>query len=290
MVTGSSKGIGFAIARSFYLANASVLINGRSQSSVDDAISRLEAEKKAALEESGASGSPPSPSSSSSSSSSSSVLHPFPCDLSSGEEVEAALAGLEEKGLVPDVLINNTGMFFVCEFGTVDDEKWNETFEVNVMSGVRLARAFLPRMLEKNSGGNIVFISSECGLRPIPEMIPYSVSKAAQISLARGLAELTKGTSVRVNSVLPGPTLTEGVETFLDQLKDKAIQEGGDPDEIPRQSVAANYFKVNEPTSLLGRFLDVQEVADVVLFIASDAAAGINGAAQKVEGGIVRSI
>ena len=286
MVTGSSKGIGFAIARSFYLANASVLINGRSQSSVDDAISRLEAEKKAALEESGASGSPPS----SSSSSSSSVLHPFPCDLSSGEEVEAALAGLEEKGLVPDVLINNTGMFFVCEFGTVDDEKWNETFEVNVMSGVRLARAFLPRMLEKNSGGNIVFISSECGLRPIPEMIPYSVSKAAQISLARGLAELTKGTSVRVNSVLPGPTLTEGVETFLDQLKDKAIQEGGDPDEITRQSVAANYFKVNEPTSLLGRFLDVQEVADVVLFIASDAAAGINGAAQKVEGGIVRSI
>lgn len=286
MVTGSSKGIGFAIARSFYLANASVLINGRSQSSVDDAISRLEAEKKAALEESGASGSP----SSSPSSSSSSVLHPFPCDLSSGEEVEAALAGLEEKGLVPDVLINNTGMFFVCEFGTVDDEKWNETFEVNVMSGVRLARAFLPRMLEKNSGGNIVFISSECGLRPIPEMIPYSVSKAAQISLARGLAELTKGTSVRVNSVLPGPTLTEGVETFLDQLKDKAIQEGGDPDEITRQSVAANYFKVNEPTSLLGRFLDVQEVADVVLFIASDAAAGINGAAQKVEGGIVRSI
>ena len=181
-------------------------------------------------------------------------------------------------------------MFFVCDFTTVDDGKWNETLEVNLMSGVRLARAFLPHMLEKDNGGNIVFISSECGLRPIPAMIPYSVTKAAQISLARGLAELTQGTSVRVNSVLPGPTLTEGVQNYLDELCAKEIAEGGDPETTTRESVAQNYFKINEPTSLLGRFLDVQEVANVVLFLASDAAAGINGAAQKVEGGIIRSI
>eukprot|EP01006_Ploeotia_vitrea_P031806 TRINITY_DN64113_c0_g1_i3.p1 TRINITY_DN64113_c0_g1~~TRINITY_DN64113_c0_g1_i3.p1 ORF type:complete len:163 (-),score=23.76 TRINITY_DN64113_c0_g1_i3:167-655(-) len=161
------------------------------------------------------------------------------------------------------------------------------------MSGIRLSRAFLKQMLERNSG-NIVFISSEAGIRTIPQMVPYSVSKSAQLSVARGLAANTKGTNVRVNSVLPGPTLSEGVEVYLDQMTEKAkaeaTQKGEDAEKVTKEIVATQYFKNDEPTSLIQRFLKTDEVANAILYISSDAASGINGTSHKVEGGICPSI
>jgi NAD(P)-dependent dehydrogenase (short-subunit alcohol dehydrogenase family) len=150
------------------------------------------------------------------------------------------------------------------------------------MSTVRCCRYFLKPMLERNSG-KILIVSSEAGLRPIADMIPYSMTKAAQINIARGLAELTKGTRVTVNSLLPGPTLTEGVSSFVDDLVEKGL--GTD-----KEDAMSKYFSSREPTSLLQRFLSVEEVANVATFLCSDLSSGINGSAQLVEGGIIRHI
>jgi NAD(P)-dependent dehydrogenase (short-subunit alcohol dehydrogenase family) len=167
------------------------------------------------------------------------------------------------------------------DFIAITDEDWMKYFNANVMTTVRVCRHFLPQMISRDFG-RVVIIASECGMKPIPDMIHYSVTKSAQIGLARGLAEMTKGTGVTVNSVLPGPTATEGLVSYFRGLAEK---EG-----VDETTVVHNYFKTKEPTSLIQRLIKVEEVAHVILFLASESAGAVNGNTQRVEGGIIRSI
>ena len=173
------------------------------------------------------------------------------------------------------------GVFDTGSFFDYSGQQWQDYFEINVMSTVRLCRHFLKYMLQENKG-RIIIVASEVAFRPIPDMIPYSMTKACQVNLARGMAELTKGTQVTVNSLIMGPTATEGVDAFLDGLS-----KGG---KSSREDVAKDYFKTREPTSLVQRFLKVDEVAQVAAFLASDLSSGINGSAQMIKGGIIRHI
>jgi len=209
-------------------------------------------------------------------------------DVGSKKSVNEMIEKLDKIGTL-DFLINNVGIFGVKPFAQVDDDEWLHYFNVNVLSCVRFCRAYLPRMLKRNSG-RILLISSETGLRPISAMVHYSMTKAAQISLARGLAELTKGTKVTVNSVLPGPTLSDGIEEYLKGVWKQQNQGKDAEHQVTLEQVKANYCKETEPTSLLERFIDVAEVASTVLYLCTDLAAAINGNAQKVEGGIIRHI
>ena len=253
VVTGSTSGIGKGIVKSFLQEGARVILNGRNQDRVNQAVDELSAYGK---------------------------VYGIAADLSEASQAQEFLLKVKEYGEI-DVLVNNMGVFEVKEFETVTDEEWMNYFNVNVLSAVRLSREILPEMLKRNTG-RIITISSEAGVKPLPQMIPYSVSKSALISLSRGLAELTKGTNVTVNSVLPGPTWTEGVESYM---------EGAAKAENEELSIfTENYFKKNEPTSLIQRFATVVEVADTVVFLASKKASAINGTAQKVEGGIIRSL
>jgi len=248
LITGSTKGIGKAIAEAFIDKNARVLIHGRN---------RVDAENVRAS------------------------IGAYGCvdgDLGTAEGCNSVLEQLKPLGQV-EVLVNNAGIFGVEDFFSIDDEEWLRYFQVNVMSTVRLCRALLPSMLE-NDYGRIINVASEAAIKPLPQMIHYSMTKTSLVSLARGMAELTKGTRVTVNSVLPGPTWTEGVEKYFDGL---AAEEGK-----PAQELIENYFAEHEPTSLIQRFADVKEVAHAVLFLALNGA--VNGSAQRVEGGIVRSI
>ncbi|SFB02081.1 MULTISPECIES: SDR family NAD(P)-dependent oxidoreductase [unclassified Bacillus (in: firmicutes)] len=253
VVTGSTSGIGKGIAKSFLQEGAKVIINGRSQSRVDETVNELSAFG---------------------------MVYGIAADVTDASQTKEFLLKVKEYGDV-DVLVNNMGVFEVKDFEAVTDEEWMNYFNVNVLSAVRLSRFFLPEMLERNFG-RIINIASEAGLKPLPQMIPYSVTKTALISLSRGLAELTKGTDVTVNSVLPGPTWTEGVESYMEGAAKAENEE--------LEYFTANYFKKNEPTSLIQRFATVEEVADTVVFIASKKASAINGTAQRVEGGIIRSL
>jgi NAD(P)-dependent dehydrogenase (short-subunit alcohol dehydrogenase family) len=180
-----------------------------------------------------------------------------------------------------DILINNAGIFEPKGFFDIPDDDWIRFYEVNVLSGVRLARAYMPGMLQRN-WGRIVFISSESALNIPKEMIHYGVTKTAQLAVARGLAEMTRGTAVTVNSVLPGPTMSEGVETFV---KDLAKQNGESVEEA-----AASFVKQHRPSSLLQRFASVEEIANMVVYVASKEASATNGAALRAEGGIIQTI
>jgi NAD(P)-dependent dehydrogenase (short-subunit alcohol dehydrogenase family) len=253
IVTGSTSGIGKGIAKSFLQEGAKVIINGRSQTRVDETVNELSAFGR---------------------------VYGIAADVSDAVQTNEFLSNVKEFGDV-DVLVNNMGVFEVKEFEAVTDEEWMNYFNVNVLSAVRLSRSFLPEMLTRNSG-RIINIASEAGVKPLPQMIPYSVTKTALISLSRGLAELTKGTEVTVNSVLPGPTWTDGVESYIEGA---AQAENED-----LENYTKNYFKKNEPTSLIQRFATVEEVADTVVFLASKKASAINGTAQRVEGGIIRSL
>ena len=248
LVTGSTKGIGKAIAEGFIDKNARVIIHGRSQADVEAVSASI-----------GAFGS-------------------VYGDLGTSEGSSSVIEQLAALGQV-EVLVNNAGIFGVEDFFNIDDEEWLRYFQVNVMSGVRLCRALMPSMLE-NDYGRIINVSSEAAIKPLPQMIHYSMTKTSLVSLSRGMAELTKGTGVTVNSVLPGPTWTEGVEKYFEGL---AAEEGK-----PAREIIDNYFAEHEPTSLIQRFIDVKEVAHAVLFLALNGA--VNGSAQRVEGGIVRSI
>src|SRR5580698_2483389 len=166
-------------------------------------------------------------------------------------------------------------------FEKIDDEEWNELFQTNVMSGVRLSRFYLPQMIKKN-WGRIIFISSESGLQIPAEMIHYGMTKTAQLAVSRGLAETTAGTGVTVNSVLPGPTASEGAVTFVQGMADKM--------NITPKQVETEFFKSVRPSSLLKRFATVEEVANLVAFVASPLSSGTNGAALRVDGGVVRTI
>ena len=198
-------------------------------------------------------------------------------DVSTAAGCKALVTALPEV----DILVNNAGIFEPKDFFDIPDEDWTRFFEVNVMSGVRLSRAYLKGMIKRN-WGRIVFISSESALNIPTEMIHYGMTKTAQLAIARGLAQLARGTGVTVNSVLPGPTMSEGVETFV---KDLARQNGQSEDEA-----AANFVKQHRPTSLLQRFASVDEIANMVVYVASREASATTGAALRAEGGIVNTI
>jgi NAD(P)-dependent dehydrogenase (short-subunit alcohol dehydrogenase family) len=256
LVTGSTAGIGQAIARGLAAAGATIVLNGRSQDKVDAAVRTLQGAggPEAARKVKG-----------------------IAADVSTAAGCQALVAKLP----AVDILINNAGIFEPKDFFDIPDEDWTRFFEVNVMSGVRLSRAYLRGMIERN-WGRIVFVSSESALNIPTEMIHYGTSKTAQLSIARGLAQLARGTAVTVNSVLPGPTLSEGVDTFV---RDLARQNGQSPEEA-----AASFVKQHRPTSLLQRFASVEEIANMVVYLSSQEASATTGAALRVEGGIVNSI
>ena len=247
----STAGIGHAIAKGLAGCGATVVLNGRSQDKVDAAIGKLQG--------------------------AGTKVRGIAADISTAAGCEALVAKLP----AVDILINNAGIFEPKDFFEIPDEDWSRFFEVNVMSGVRLSRAYLRGMIERN-WGRIVFVSSESALNIPSEMIHYGMSKTAQLSIARGLAQLARGTAVTVNSVLPGPTLSEGVDTFV---RDLAKQNGQSPDEA-----AAAFVKQHRPTSLLERFASVEEIANMVVYLSSKEASATTGAAVRVEGGIVNSI
>ena len=252
LVTGSTKGIGFAIARGLAREGADVVINGRGEAAVREAASRI-------VGETGAN------------------VAGIAADLGNPDGIEALLARL---GRV-DILVNNLGIFEPKPFLEITDADWLRTFEVNVMSGVRLSRALLPAMLERN-WGRIIFISSESGLNIPAEMVHYGVTKTAQLAVSRGLAETVAGTGVTVNAVLPGPTRSEGVADFIDEL---ARAKGTDA-----TAVEADFFKTMRPSSLIRRLAEVEEVANLVVYLAGEPSSATTGAALRVDGGVVRSI
>jgi NAD(P)-dependent dehydrogenase (short-subunit alcohol dehydrogenase family) len=253
LVTGSTSGIGYAIARGLAAAGADVAINGRTQAKADAAVAALAKAVPGAR------------------------LRGIAADVSTAAGCNTLVATLPDV----DILINNAGIFEPKGFLDIPDEDWSRFFEVNVMSGVRLSRAYLPGMLKRN-WGRIVFISSESALNIPKEMIHYGMTKTAQLAVSRGLAEMTRGTAVTVNSVLPGPTMSEGVEAFV---KDLARQNGESVEEA-----ASNFVKQFRPTSLLQRFASVEEIANMVVYVSSKESSATNGAALRAEGGIVQTI
>ncbi|AMP69014.1 SDR family NAD(P)-dependent oxidoreductase [Ralstonia solanacearum] len=250
LVTGSTKGIGHAIAVALAAEGARVILNGRTDASVAEAVSRLLAEAPGAHVEA------------------------FAGDLSDPAQAEALAARFPRV----DILVNNLGIFDPKPFEDIDDAEWLRFFNVNVMSGVRLSRAYLPGMKAQN-WGRIVFISSESGVQIPAEMVHYGVTKTALLGLSRGLAELCAGTAVTVNAVLPGPTRSEGVETFTRKLS------GGQRFEAFEKT----FFETARPTSLIKRFATPQEVASLVAYVASPLSAATTGAALRVDGGVVKS-
>lgn len=253
LVTGSTAGIGNAIAKGLAETGAEVVVNGRGQAKVDAAVAAIGKAVPGAK------------------------VRGIAADVSTAAGCKALLAALPDV----DILVNNAGIFEPKPFFDIPDEDWSRFYEVNVMSGVRLSRGYMQGMLKRN-WGRIVFISSESGLNIPTEMIHYGMTKTAQLAIARGLAELTKGTAVTVNSVLPGPTMSEGVETFV---KDLAKQNGQSVEEA-----ASNFVKQHRPTSLLQRFVSTEEIANLVVYACSKQASATNGAALRAEGGIVNTI
>ena len=253
LVTGSTSGIGHAIARGLASAGADVVVNGRTQAKVDAAAAAIGRAVPGAK------------------------VRGVAADVSTADGCNALVAKLPEV----DILVNNAGIFEPKGFFDIPDEDWSRFFEVNVMSGVRLSRVYLPGMLKRN-WGRIVFISSESALNIPKEMIHYGMTKTAQLAVSRGLAEMTRGTAVTVNSVLPGPTMSEGVETFV---KDLARQHGQSLEEA-----ASQFVRQFRPTSLLQRFATVDEIANLVVYVCSRQSSATNGAALRAEGGIVQTI
>lgn len=248
LVTGSTAGIGLAIAQALAHEGANVVVNGRTQARVDEAIRAVGG---------GATG--------------------VAADAGTAEGVARLIAAAPDV----DILVNNVGIFAAVPFDQIDDDQWKRFFEVNVLSGARLSRHHLPRMLKRNAG-RILFISSESGLQIPVEMVHYGVTKTAQLGLARGLAEATRGTGVTVNAILPGPTRSEGVVDFVASL---AAQQKKSPRDVER-----DFFLHARPTSLLQRFEEPAEIGAFVAFVASPLGSGINGASLRVDGGVVRSI
>lgn len=253
LVTGSTAGIGLAIARGLAREGAGVIINGRTAKRVDQAI--------AALKRAGVSG----------------KLEGLAADLGTADGTRTAIERFPEV----DILVNNVGIFEAKLFEDIPDADWLRFFEVNILSGVRLSRHYLPGMKKRN-WGRIVFISSESAIQIPAEMIHYGMTKTAQLAIARGLAETTAGTNVTVNSVLPGPTASEGVNTFVEELaRDQ---------KTTRREVEKQFFQNMRPTSLLKRMAEPDEVANLVTFVCSPLSSATNGAALRADGGVVRSI
>jgi NAD(P)-dependent dehydrogenase (short-subunit alcohol dehydrogenase family) len=252
-ISGSTAGIGFATAKRFLVEGAQVIINGRTKEGVENALKELKALTFGAK------------------------VSGIPADFSKVDDVNRLIKELPEV----DILINNAGIFEPKAFADISDEDWFRFFEINVMSGVRLSRYYFPKMLQRN-WGRIIFISSESAVFIPDEMIHYGMTKTAQLAVSRGLAELTKGSNVTVNAILPGPTKSKGVGGFIEDLS-KANNKSVD-------EVEKDFFKNMRPTSLLQRFASVEEVADTVVYYSSPLASATNGASIRVEGGLIRSI
>lgn len=253
LVTGSTAGIGFAAASALAREGAAVIVNGRDPARTEQAVQRIR------LAVSGAN------------------VRGIAADLGTAAGVDSMLRALPDT----DILINNVGIFEPKAFEEISDADWLRFFEVNVMSGVRLARHHFPRMKARN-WGRIVFVSSESAVQIPAEMIHYGMTKTAQLAIARGLAEISADTGVTVNSVLPGPTLSEGVGTFVERL--------GEERGMSAQEMEAEFFKSARPSSLLKRFIKPEEVANLIAYVSSPASSATNGAALRVDGGVVRSI
>jgi len=252
VVTGSTAGIGLEIARRLAIEGATVVVSGRTATSVDAAVTSIQASGGRAVR---------------------------------GVVADVTMAAgadllLRDAGRV-DILVNNLGIYESKPFTEITDQDWIRFFDVNVVSGVRLARAVLPGMLERNHG-RIVFVSSESALSVPKDMIHYAVTKTAQLTIARGLAELTRGSRVTVNSVLPGPTRSSGIEDFL-------RSQASDPS-APAAAIEAEFFATARATSLLQRMIEPEEIASLVAYLASPLASATNGAAVRVEGGLVPTI
>lgn len=251
LVTGSTAGIGFAIAKGLAAEGASVVVTGRTQANVDAALQRI----REAVADARVTG------------------------IAADCATAAGATAVFDRVPALDILVNNLGIYEAVGFFEETDADWQRLFEVNIMSGVRLSRHYLRGMLRRGHG-RIVFISSESGVTPAPEMAHYSATKTMQLSIARSLAELTKNTNVTVNSVLPGPTRTPGVEEFI----------GGIFPGVPMADAERKFIAANRPSSLIGRLIDPKEIGDTVAFICSDRASAINGSSIRAEGGLVRSI
>src|SRR5712671_880581 len=252
LVTGSTAGIGLEIARTLAVEGASVIITGRNQEKLDGALASIRASGGADVR---------------------GVL----ADPATAKGADLLL------GAVPhvDVLVNNLGIYEIKSFTDISDEDWRHYFEINVLSGARLARGYFPGMLKQN-WGRIIFISSESALVVPGPMIHYGMTKTAQLAISRGLAELTKGTKVTVNSVLPGPTRSEGIIDFLKSL-------ASDP-EAPPDRIEAEFFAKGRPTSLLQRMIEPEEIANLVAYVASPLSSATNGAVLRVDGGVIPTI
>jgi NAD(P)-dependent dehydrogenase (short-subunit alcohol dehydrogenase family) len=252
VVTGSTGGIGFAIVAALAAEGARVVLNGRTQDRVTQALAKLTSARKDAQ------------------------VTGIAADLATPEGATTFIRQVPEA----DILVNNLGIFEVKAFLDIPDEDWLRFFQVNVMSGVRLTRHYLPGMLKKN-WGRVIFISSESGQQVPTEMVHYGMTKTAQVAIARGVAQTVAGTGVTSNSILVGPTASEGVDTFV---KDFAKKSGVTPEEFEKQ-----FFKTARPTSLLKRFETAEEVAAVVTFVASAPGLIINGAPVRADGGVINT-
>lgn len=251
LITGSTAGIGYAIALQLAKEGAEVVLNGRTQQRVDQAVAQIKAD------------------------SGNDQISGIVADFSNAESIKNLIGELPEV----DILINNVAIFEPKAFADITDEDWLRFYEINVLSGIRLSRAYFGKMLE-NGWGRIIFISSESAIQIPEEMIHYGMTKTAQLAVARGLAELTRGSAVTVNSVLPGPTLSEGVVGFIENLaKDQSKTTA---------EVEADFFKTIRPTSIIQRFLSTDEVANMVTYLASPLASATNGAAIRAEGGLLK--
>jgi len=246
LVTGSTKGIGFAIARLLAAEGTDVIVNGRSADSARAAAEKIGQRARGVA-----------------------------ADVSTA----AGCAELLRQVPTVDILVNNAGIFEPKPFVEIPDADWERFYQVNVMSGVRLTRAYLPGMLQRN-WGRVIFMSSESGVQIPDEMIHYGMTKAAELALVNGIAQLTRKTNVTVNAVLPGPTASEGVTDFVDKLTAGAKQTSAEFEK--------EFFRSVRPTSLLQRFASVDEVASMVTYLCSPLASATNGAAMRVDGGVLR--
>ena len=251
LVTGSTRGIGLATALGLAEMGAEVIVNGRAEAAVDEAMAKIRQAVPAA------------------------TLHAAVFDLGDADGCAALVARFP----VVDILVNNLGVYDPRAFFDITDAEWTRMFEVNVMSGVRLTRHYLKGMLDANAWGRVVFVSSESGIFIPKEMVHYGFSKSAQLVIARGAAEMTKGSQVTVNSVLPGPTWVEAMPA---RMEARAKSMGISADEVARRT-----FTERRPASLLQRYATPEEVANLICYVCSPASSATNGAALRADGGIV---
>ncbi|MBM7113208.1 SDR family NAD(P)-dependent oxidoreductase [Archangium primigenium] len=252
LVTSATAGIGLEIARTLAVEGAEVLITGRARAKLDQAVADIRASGGQRIRG----------------------------VLADAASAEGAALIQKEVGAV-DILVNNLGIYESKPFAEISDEDWLSFFKVNVMSGVRLARAYFPGMLQRD-WGRVIFISSESALTIPSDMIHYATTKTAQLSISRGLANLTKGTKVTVNSVLPGPTHSEGIVDFLRSVSSEP--------QAPAEKIVAEFFAKHRASSLLQRMIEPQEIASLVAYLASPLAAATNGAVLRAEGGLVTTL